>query len=132
MFFGTRNFLKHRRVPLRNDSVLRDNKYSIEVRDTPLLGTHFFVTRNFLKHRSFPLRIVLVLPDIFIENFDMTLLREEIFRNSKLVTHYWVPCERFRFCETIFFYRRSLYSPLKPNVFRYPKLSETQKGSSSK
>ena len=42
-FFDTRNFAKHRRVPLRSFSVLWDNKFSIEIRDIPLLGINFFL-----------------------------------------------------------------------------------------
>ena len=43
---------QHTRVPLRNFSVLRDKKFSIENRDFPLLGIKFFDTRNFLKGSS--------------------------------------------------------------------------------
>ena len=48
--------LKHSRVPLRNFSVLRDKRISIENLDFPLLGRKFFDTWNFLKHRRIPLR----------------------------------------------------------------------------
>ena len=57
---------QYRRVPLRNVSVLSDNKFSIENRDILLLGIKCFVNRNFLKHRRVPLRKFLVLLD---ENF---------------------------------------------------------------
>ena len=56
IFFETRMFVKHRRVPLRNFSVLWDNKFSIENRDISLLGIKFFDTRIFLKHRRVPRR----------------------------------------------------------------------------
>ena len=42
-FFDTRSFLKHRRVPLRNDSVLPDKTISTENRDTrPLFHPYHF------------------------------------------------------------------------------------------
>ena len=53
-FFDTRNFVKHRRVPLWSFSVLRSKKVSRENRDITLLKMKFFDTRNFLKHRRFP------------------------------------------------------------------------------
>ena len=55
-FFDTRNVLKNRRVPLRNFSVLWDNRFSLENRDILLLGIKFCDTWNFLRHRRVPLR----------------------------------------------------------------------------
>ena len=52
-FLDTRNFAKHRRVPLRTFSVLWDKTFLTENRDTrPLLSLTFFGTRNFLKHKG--------------------------------------------------------------------------------
>ena len=47
--FDTRSFLKHRRVPLRNDSVLPDKTISTENRDTrPLFHPyHFSISETF-------------------------------------------------------------------------------------
>ena len=61
--FDTRSFLKHRRVPLRNDSVLPDKTILTENRDTPppLSTLSFFDIRNFLKNRRDPQRIFLAL-----------------------------------------------------------------------
>ena len=60
--FDTRSFLKHRRVPLRNDSVLPDKTILTENRDTrPLSSLSFFDIRNFLKNRRVPLRNFLAL-----------------------------------------------------------------------
>ena len=53
-FFYTGNFLKHRRVPLRSFSVLRDNKFSIENRDMPsFIHKLFSVPKKFRKTERF-------------------------------------------------------------------------------
>ena len=55
--FDNRNFLKHRRAPLRNDSVLRDINFEGKSwNPPPLLSLTIFDTRNLLKHRRVPLR----------------------------------------------------------------------------
>ena len=54
---------QHVRDPLRNFSVLRNKKFSIESLDFPLLGRKFFDTWNFLKHRRVPLRSFSALRD---------------------------------------------------------------------
>ena len=74
-FFQTREFLKHRSVPLRKVSVLWDKTFSAKNRDTPpptLLCIETFITGNFLKLRRAPLRNVSVLWDetILMENWD--------------------------------------------------------------
>ena len=53
-FLDTRKFLKHRRVPLRNSSVLWYKKFSTENHDIPFLCIKFFDTPNFLKHWRVP------------------------------------------------------------------------------
>ena len=65
-FCDTRTFLKQS-FPLRSLSVLWENKFSTEIRDTRplLLSQTFFDTRNFLKHRRVPPRIFAVLWDKF-------------------------------------------------------------------
>ena len=65
IFSDTWNFLKHRRVPLRNVLVLQDKTISTESRYTPspLLSIKLFDARNFLKHRRISLRSFSVLCD---------------------------------------------------------------------
>ena len=61
-FFGTRNFLEGRRVPVVNFLVLQDKNVSNESILTPSLlppppfSIKFFEGRNFVKHRRVPLR----------------------------------------------------------------------------
>ena len=58
IFFDTKIFLKHRRVPPRSFSVLWDKNFwrKIVILPAPLLCIKFFDTRIFLKHRRVPLR----------------------------------------------------------------------------
>ena len=53
-FFHTRNFLKHKKVPLRNFSVLWNRKFSTQNRDIPLLWLKFFNTRKKWNSQRFP------------------------------------------------------------------------------
>ena len=104
-FFATRNFVKHRRVPLRDFSALWDKTFSMEILDIPpLLCINFFATENFLKHST--------------EGFCET---EKSF-----------PTQFFGTVRQQIFYWKSWYSPLRHKTFRYSILSETQKGSSAK
>ena len=104
--FDIRNFLKHKRIPLRKISVQSDKKISTEKGDIPCLPPppflflKLFETRKFLKHRMVHLR-----------NF--SVLRDNKFstKNSDVPS--------------------LLHSFIHKN-FRYQKLSETQKGSPTK
>ena len=110
MFFDTRNFLKHRRIPLRNDSVLWGKTiWRKIVILAPFLSLLFFDTRMFVEHRRGPLRIYKALWDkIFwkkIVMFPPSLPRSflcivllsipEVLWNTQVFT-----CEMFRFFET--------------------------------
>ena len=86
-FFDTRNFLKHRRVPLRNFWTLWDKKLIAVNSDIPFLCVNFFDTRLFLKHRRVPLRKVLVMWDKNFEKlswYTPTSLIKKILRNQKV------------------------------------------------
>ena len=93
-FFDTIVFVEHRRVPLWNFSVLRENIFSMEDRDIT------FSSRKF----SIPC-------------FDDTLMGS--------------PTKISATVRQQNFYRKPLYSLLRHKCFRYPKLSETQKFSST-
>ena len=135
-FFVTRNFLKRRRVPLRNFSVLWDNKFSIESRDIPLLGINFFDTRNFLKHRRVPRRNFSALWDknFSTENLDtpapllsIKFSLPEIFWKRSIGFLY----EIFGHCETKNFRRKILILPPPLpliQTFSIPELNERLKG----
>ena len=135
-FFDTRNFVKHRRVPLWNFSALWDKKFSTENLDTPspLLSKNFFATGHFLKHRSegflyeifrhcetknFWQRIV-ILPSPLIHKF---------FRHQKLCeTKKGSPTKFFGTVREQIFHTKSWSSPHRHKRFRYQKFSETQTG----
>ena len=63
-FFDTSFFMKHRRVPLRVFSALRDKKLSTEKSDIPFLWVIFFHTQFLPKHRRVPRRCFSILWDI--------------------------------------------------------------------
>ena len=134
--FDTGNFLKQqRRVPLRSFSILWDNNFFVENRDTPLLGIKFFDTRNFVKNRRVPLRNDSVLWDKTILtpppplSYPYFVSIPEIFWNTE-----GFPYEVFRFFETKNF-RQNRYAlqisyghpPPMHGKFQYPKFSETPK-----
>ena len=95
-FFDTGYLTKHSRIPLRNLSVLRDEKSLMENLDTPfpLLSINFFDTRNFLKNRSKRFVCEIFWPCETIK-IDTKLwhnsLKHKSFRYPKLVTHWTVP-----------------------------------------
>ena len=82
--FVIRNLLKHRGVPLRSVSLLRNKHFwSTVVTPRPFLSLFFFHLENFLKHGRVPLRnllvlwnkkvlrrIVIPLPFLCMKNFD--------------------------------------------------------------
>ena len=117
-FFDTWNFLRHRRVPLRTDSVLWDRNFDIKSwyslpPPPPLLSINFFDTRNFAKHRRFPLR-----------SFFGTL-RQQIFYRKSWYSPLWHKIFQYvNFSETEGF--------LFEMIRYWDKTSETQKGSSMK
>ena len=81
--FDTKFFLKHRRVPPRVFSALRDKKLSTEKSYIPLLWVIFFHTQFLPKHRRVPLRKFLVLSGNTLTNFCDThpfSLRRKSFR----------------------------------------------------
>ena len=53
-FLHNRNFLKHRKIPVRSFSALWDKKFSTENRDAFLLCKKIFDTRFFLNAEGFP------------------------------------------------------------------------------
>ena len=64
ILFDTKIFVEHRRVPLLNFLLLRDNTIDGKSWDSrPLLFLAFFDTRIFFKHRRGPLRIFYALWD---------------------------------------------------------------------
>ena len=74
-FFDTSFFMKHRRVPLRVFSALRDKKLSTEKSDIPFLWVRFFHTQFLLKYGRVPLRNFSVLSgDTLTKNRDSTTL----------------------------------------------------------
>ena len=130
---------QHRRVHLQNFSALWDNKFSTENLDTPPppLSINFIATGKFLKHstegflyemfrycktKNFRRKIVTYPSEAW--NFSIP----EIFWNTK-----GFPYEVFRYCGTKQFWRKIVIPApsLIPNIFRYQRFSETQKGSST-
>ena len=105
-FFDTRNFVKHRRDPLRSFSVPWDKKFSTKPWCQPLLCMKIFDTTIFLKHRKGLLRSFSVLWDknISTENLDTTppLLSINFFANGNFLRHSTEGFlyEIFRYCET--------------------------------
>ena len=79
-FFNTRNFLKHRRVPVR---IFRHSETNVFHRKSryflptlpPLVSKNFFDTRNFVKHRRVPLRSFSVLWDKKFSTENLETLR---------------------------------------------------------
>ena len=96
-FFHTGNFVKQKQKgsPTKFLGFVRQ-QISIENRDVPFVGIKLFDTRSFLKHRRVPLRNDSVLPD-----------------------------------KTISTENRDTRPSFIPIIFRYQKLSEKQKGSST-
>ena len=139
-FFDTRNFLKLRRVPLRNFSALWDKTILTENRDTrpSLLSLTFFDTRNFLKLRKVPLRKFSALWDkiILTENRDTRPFSHP--KHFSIPETFWTwegfLYETFRHSETKQFWLKIVIPALSliPNIFRYQKSSETKKASCMK
>ena len=104
----------------------------------PLFFPNFFRHTKLVKPYKIPLRVFSALWDknFITRNCDMTLWGINFFdprnkRHTKGLLH-----ENFRLCETKNFCRRIVTLPPPPplihKVFRYPKLSKSQKGSSMK
>ena len=138
-FFDTRNFVKHRRSPLRSFSVLWDNRFSIENRDIPLLGIKFFDTWNFLT-QGFLYEMIrywdktsetqkgsstkffgTVRQQFFYRKSWYSPLIHKIFRYQN-----FLPTKFFGTLEQQIFYRKSWYSPLIHKIFRYQNFLPTK------
>ena len=89
-----------------------------------------------MTHSTVPLRNFLALGDkkFSTGNRDITLVSKNFFDTRNQWHHKGFPYEVFRYCETKQFWQKIvLPAPsLIPNIFRYQKFSETQKGSSTK
>ena len=139
-FFDNRIFVDHGRAPLRSfwyceaTNVRQRNVIIPPSLPPSLLSLIFFDTRIFVDHRRVPLRSLSVLWDsqLSMENRDITFSSKNfsipelnyILMGSP--TKYFVTVRQQIFC------RKSLYSLLRHKFFRYPKLSETQKDSSTR
>ena len=104
-------------------SALWGKKYSTEDFDTSSLSLihKLFRYKKFFEtqHRRVPLRNVSVLWNK--ENFDRKSghnpLKHKFLRYPKLVTHWRVTCEMFRYCETKQFRRKIVIPPLLSLTF---------------
>ena len=124
--FDTKNFLKLRRVPLPNASVLWDKTILTENPDThPLFIQKFFHYRKFsvTQHRSVPQRNFSILWDkkYSTENRDTPPpLMHKIFDTRIFLKHRRVPLQNFSVLWGKIFDKRSWHTPLMHKIYRYP------------
>ena len=140
-FFDTRNFLKHRRVPLQNSSALWDKKHPTEKFDTSSLRPPFihklfryrkhsetqhrrvYGTFRYCETKQFRRKIVIPATPSLIFNF---------FRYPKIMKHYRIPLRKLSALrDKKKFQRKNLMLPPSALAFiqkllRYWKSSETQ------
>ena len=109
--------------------------FSIEISDMPFLCIRFFDARFFLKHTRVPLRNFLVMRDKFFKRKICNTLPLLLSKKIEITDIFWnrevIPYDFFRYCETnkLTKYRDTHPSSLIHKSVRYPKFSETHKGS---
>ena len=131
--FRNPNLMTHWWVPLRSFSALSDKKFwqKIVIFPLPPLILIFFRDQNFseAKIRKVSLRNFSALWD---KNFDTkswhNSLKPKIFRNPKLMTHWWVPLRSFSALSDKKFWQKIVIfpPPLFLIFFRDQKFSEAQ------
>ena len=113
-------------VPLRSFSALSDKKFWQKiVIFPPLLILIFFQDQKFSEAqiRKVSLPIFSALWDKFFDTKSWhNSPRPKIFRNPKLMTHWWVPLRSFSALWHKIFDTKSWHNSLKPKIFRNPKL----------
>ena len=134
IFFDTSICLQHRKVPLQKFSALWDKTISTETHDLTLSSKKFFWYLKLLTDWG------VLLPKFSTRRqsiFDgdswhsLSLSCPENFPISATFSDTEVfPYEIFETVTQQIFDKKSCYSPFRPWIFRYLKLSETQKSSS--
>ena len=133
-FFDARILLKHRRVALRIFLVLWDKTLEKNC-DKPLFSYQKKIceTRIFLKHRGVSTRNFSALwnKKISTKNSEFPLLSVGFFDTRFFLKHKRVVLRSFPVLWDTDFDKKLWYTPSSPihKKFRYPKFSETQKGS---
>ena len=125
--FRNPKLMTHCWVPLRSFSALSDKKFwqKIVIFSPPPLILIFFRDQKFSEAqiRKVSLRNCSALWDkIFDTKSWHNSLKPKIFRNPKLMTHWWVPLRSFSALWDKIFDTKSWHNSLKPKVFRNAKL----------
>ena len=118
--------MTHWWVPLRSFSALSDKRFwQKNVIFPPLLILIFFRDQKFSEAqiRKVSLPNFSALWDKFFDTKSWhNSPRPKIFRNPKLMTHWWVPLRSFSALWHKIFDTKSWHNSLKPKIFRNPKL----------
>ena len=134
IFFDTRIFVEHRRVPLRSLSLLWNNKLFMEDRGKICSSRNLSIP-EFNDNNGFPyevfrysettkpsieIRYILFLGIKFFDTRNFLKHRRILLPNDSVLL------------DKIFRRKIVILAPLIPNIFRFQKFCETQKGSSTK
>ena len=133
-FFDTRNFLKHRRAPLRNDSVLWDKKILRENRETHLLSypEQFLIPETFWNTEGFLYEMIRYWDEKFWGKIvkPTSSLIPNIFRYPKPFET--LPLRNDTVDKTILVENRNTRPLSYPERFSIPESNETLKNSPTK
>ena len=132
--------MTHWWVPLRSFSALWDKKFDRKswYFPPPPLFFIFFRDQKFSEAqiRKVSLRNLSALWDkIFDTKSWHNSLEPKIFQYPKIMTHWWIPYEVFRHCETKKLWQEIVLLPPPPlihKLFRYQKVCEAKNGSTTK
>ena len=121
-FFENRNFLIHRRVPIRKNLVKWDKICSTEKRDIRLLCLKFSTPEINEKKRVHPRKIRYCETKNIRKKIVTLLISKKFLIPEQFWNRKGFPYECFRYCETKKNKRKSWYNPRMLKSFRYPEI----------